>query len=494
MSALPGLAKLPTLLTVCLAALFLVFLGPFDSDIPDAEADSLLVNGDFESGTTAWAGVSSAGCEPHSGSGAGAVTTVGTAQARQWVDDVGHGAAYHLSGYVKVKSGTATVKVVVNWFSGDSAIAGLPQLLAPGSDYTSFSKTGIASPPSADAAQVIIEVAAAGGPTTVCLDDLVLEGPPPETPTPTSTSMPPETATGTRTPTPGAGTATPKATKTPAPQATTSLVAAGAGTTLVNGDFEQGTAGWQKYGGELRSVSSPTHSGRGAGALLSSTSSTKWAYQVVAVVPGAGYELSAFVLPAPGVSDAYLRISWYASLDGSGRSIGASDSTSHTSPGGEGYVPLTTGGVAAPAQALSARVRLVMQPAGASTAALYMDDVSFGPATVSEEASAVTPVAGDEAAAPDEEEILAATEPVATRSPTITRTRSPSPAATSTITPRPSATAEPTAGVIKEIGEQSTVEPRKAGGAGPWTWAGAGALFAMSGGATYFYVRRQRRH
>ena len=52
---------------------------------------------------------------------------------------------------------------------------------------------------------------------------------------------------------------------------------------------------------------------------MSATSSTKWVYQTVTVEPESWYVLSAYVYhDDPLVESALLRVSWYASTDGSG--------------------------------------------------------------------------------------------------------------------------------------------------------------------------------
>jgi hypothetical protein len=148
---------------------------------------------------------------------------------------------------------------------------------------------------------------------------------------------------------------------------------------IVNGGFEDGIEPWQKFGGELSLVSAPVHSGSAAAALASSTTSTKWLYQSVRVQEGAAYEFAGYLLAGAGVQEAYLRISWYESVDGSGSAIGNADSTARLPGGGAGFAFLTTGSVVAPAGASSARLRVMLAPAGAGAALLYADDLSFGP-------------------------------------------------------------------------------------------------------------------
>jgi hypothetical protein len=152
---------------------------------------------------------------------------------------------------------------------------------------------------------------------------------------------------------------------------------------FVNGDFEDGTSGWQKYGGELRDVNSPRRGGSGAGAFISTTSSTKWVYQTVRIDPGTVYEFQGHVRPDAGVLESYLRISWYASADGSGRALATDDSAARVSGGSGAFVHLTTGGRTPPAQARSARLRVMLAPAGAGAAIVHLDDFAFGVAPTS---------------------------------------------------------------------------------------------------------------
>src|SRR5690606_28467046 len=124
-----------------------------------------------------------------------------------------------------------------------------------------------------------ISLAAPDGGATVCLDDLSLDAvlvqPPSPTPSPTASPTPDASPTSGAT---ESASASPTATQTTAP----SFV-------FLNGGFEDGLNGWQNHGGDL-TLTSQAASGDGAGELSSSTSSTKWAFQSVAVEPGQTYQ------------------------------------------------------------------------------------------------------------------------------------------------------------------------------------------------------------
>ena len=75
-------------------------------------------------------------------------------------------------------------------------------------------------------------------------------------------------------------------------------------------------------------MSSPRRSGGAAGRYLSESESTKWLYQIVAIDPALAYEFQGAAMTEGAVSEAYLRISWYGSGDGSGSAISTDDSTS----------------------------------------------------------------------------------------------------------------------------------------------------------------------
>jgi len=245
--------------------------------------------------------------------------------------------------------------------------------------------------------------------------------------TPTRTPASTRTATNTRTPTP-TRTPPPPATATPAGSPVATAQSAASPTVpgptptitpshglLINGGFEAADGGrpigWRTFGGMLTQASAPVRSGSAAGCFASVTASTKWVFQTVAVLPGGWYDLGAYVLhDDPAVNAAWLRISWYASHDGSGPAISTVDSTSELMDPLPGFRYLTTGPVQAPPDAQAAHVRVMLRPVSNGAARICFDDVTF--------AHAAAPPA------------------------TATATSSPTPTATS---PRPTATPTPTA-------------------------------------------------
>jgi hypothetical protein len=247
-----------------------------------------------------------------------------------------------------------------------------------------------------------VRITASGN--ALCADDFALDGPPtlpPPTATSPATATPPAAAQSGSTATPRAS-ATAKATATPRPTATARPSAA-PGFGLVNGGFEEGLKGWSKFGGNLEAVDWPVQSGRLAGRLTSATDSTKWAFQTVLVDPSLHYQFEGYVGSDAGVLRAYLRISWYASGDGSGTALDTSDSTT-TISGSSAFVYLSTGAVQPPAGAHSARPRVVMTPLGAGTAAIVFDDLAFGPVEPPAEPEPASPAESQTeavAAAPD---------------------------------------------------------------------------------------------
>lgn len=257
----------------------------------------------------------------------------------------------------------------------------------------------------------------------VYFDDLSFTevAPPPPTPVPTAPPTPPPTAPPTSTPPPTTAPAptltaspirTPTPTPTPTPRPTPTPVTPpitpgpepNVFSSLTNGGFEQagqdGAYGWRKIGGTTSQNSSRKRSGSYSLALVSASTSTKWAYQTVTVQSGAYYRATAYAAQgnsAPG--EIFLRVSWYDSGDGSGEAISSDDSTGVIGANSSSFQQLVTDPVQAPSGARSARVRLMFRPAGASSATVYFDDVGFAgtppptdpPATPAPTGNAATP-------------------------------------------------------------------------------------------------------
>jgi hypothetical protein len=352
-------------------------------------AQQLLLNGGFEQGTANWAVRGPAGvCEPHAGTGAVALM-VGAGE-KGWLyqslqEPPGQG-AYHLTLQAKLTSGSATLSLELEWFKDGLLLAQDVTTVSPGFAYSPFTLTARA-PEVANGLRVLLSAESTqSAATTICLDSVSLEGPPPAPPAPPPLpTQPPSTQPLPTQPEPPAAQPGPSQ-GVPAPgqeSANTAVqVQADAASrvptsSLVNGDFELGLLGWQKLGGELRLDGTRVHAGSSTGSLVSSTDSTKWAYQVVRVDPSLWYEFAGYVAADSGVSRAYLRISWYASQDGSGSQLATTDST-QTIAGGRGFVALSTGAVQPASSAASARLRIVMTPLGGAPATIFFDDMFFG--------------------------------------------------------------------------------------------------------------------
>ncbi len=347
----------------------------------------LLENGGFEAGIAPW----EEGTGPRQASGA-TLLPVGNAfegkqaaaltlaapsgGASQMLPSLPPGATYQASARVLIAGGTIReVRVLLSWqLAGrDDGRSSSPQAPIPGR-WAQLTTLPAPVPCGADNASVTV-VASGGAGATLYIDDIWLEEvSPPPTPCPTATPTP-RPVPGVRPTVPPGATATP-ARQTGAPNAPATAQS------LANGGFEDGEGGrpaaWRAYGGRLTQAESPVHGGRFAGAFSSATDSTKWAHQTVRVTPGAWYELDGYVyLEDPRVEGALLRVSWYASDDGSGSALASVDSTSELTQPEPRYRHLTTGPAQAPPGARSARTRVLLRPRSAQSAVIYIDDVSF---------------------------------------------------------------------------------------------------------------------
>jgi hypothetical protein len=384
-----------------------------------AAAAQLLLNGGFEEGAAGWsgAGLSTSGCPARSGAVALKMAPSGglPLTATQQIPTAALG-AYALTGFARLGSGgPASLQAGLVWLDSQGAsIHEDSATLSLSTSYQAFTVTSSSAPP--DAAALMVRLRAQGS-GVACIDDVGLEGPPAATatPSPTFTPSPAPTETSSRTPTTPPATRTPRpptATRVPsstrAPAATKAATAGNAassgrtaaspaGGALANGGFEDGLSPWQKFGGELVLASSPVHGGSSAGSLVSATASTKWAYQVVTVDGGGIYLFDGYLLADSGVSEAYLRISWYASADGSGTALSNTDSTEGITGGADAFAYLTTEGVEAPLSARSARARVMLAPAGNARAVLYMDDLSFGPSAMEPRDDSEEPATAEDA-------------------------------------------------------------------------------------------------
>lgn len=238
---------------------------------------------------------------------------------------------------------------------------------------------------------------------------------PTKTATPTRTATPPKSQTPTRTPTP---TKTPRTSGSGTPPPGTNsgpVLDDGSGGLLANGGFERvrdnAPVGWSKYGGTLVSAGFGAYEGSWAAALVSMTLSTKWVHQVAPVAAGEWYRGTAMAKLTSGKGEIFIRMSWYASYDGSGTLISQVDSNIAT---GYDWTLLDTGAVQAPATAKSVRFRLMLRPLEPATA---MYDAAV---LVSAAAPTPTPSPTEAPATPTPEPQVPATTPAAaaTASPT----------------------------------------------------------------------------
>ena len=492
-----------------------------------ASAEQLLLNGGFEDGASSWSGPGF-GVSPdcaRSGSLGGLLSASSedlSASVSQTIMPASLG-TYTLRGFVRLAPGAATPAPTFNSVMNSFRISGLirksSQPVSVTAGWTAFTVSLTETVPDLRRIRVDFVIGSSVA-TSVCIDDLTLDGPalatstptptpspsPTETPAPTSTAVstaePSITATSAPSATPTARTASATSTTRP----TTTPVPSAARLEFTNGGFEDGLEGWQKFGGELRAVANPRNTGAFAGALTSTTNSTKWAYQVVRVDAALFYELKAAVMPGDGVL-AYLRISWYASNDGTGAALATDDSTSRA-PGPSGdFVQLNTGAKSPPPNARSARVRILLTPSSAAAAGLYIDDVWFGPVP-----PPATPPSPSVSVAPEEppEPIGAPALPSPSLA-TMTLTPAASPRASASPTVRASSTARPspTSTVVASAPVESVAFQRVASpaatyqppppategrdkGSGSFELiAGSAVLFGIAGAGAFVWAKRR---
>ena len=419
-------------LGAALAASFLLSHGP-----PANGSDDLLLDEGFEDGVAEWAAgggtLTSTSSVAHNGdSSAQFSADVDNDSGIIWSPPIAirPEATYTLSGFLlKNDARVESVKLGLEWQDADGTrISRSPFMTLTGSnaDWRRLTLEEL-SPPNAAYARVLVYVMADSG-GTIYLDDVSLEGPPPLPATPTL--APSDTASPSLTLTPASRTPTP----TRSPSATPSAVSSatplpGIAGSLSNGGFEQADDGlpdgWRKYGGELSQTSGRYRSGKYSGEYRSSTDSTKWIYQEVAVTGGSAYQFDAYVLTDdPATREVFLRISWYASDDTSGSAIAVSDSPQHLSGSDPAFRQLTTGPALAPAETRSARLRIVLVPESSDLAVIFIDDASLQQvASVAAAAPAQPPLSEQEAPAELETEL---DEPQDASSPVLIARSSPS--------------------------------------------------------------------
>lgn len=390
---------------------------------PAAQGDELLVNGGFENalgdewivatGEHVLDRVDTAGLV-HSGGHAGALTCQASPSCalQQVVYDAGYRQEYEFKAYLLWNdSELLALSVSVRWFDehGSEVERIEPVVDCTVEDdepYHCLTTGPQEAPGDARFAKVKVAVVLKDGvdSSVIYLDDFSFQGAPAPTPSPTPTETPSATAspspiaspsplpepTASPTSTPAAGpspTAVPTATEMPY-AATPSRSTPTPPAAPVNGGFEEADdegrpLGWRKYGGELQRSSAARWEGQFAAAFTSRTASTKWAFQTVAVEGGKAYVLSGYALKNDAnVQSAYLRLSWYASRDGSGRAIDSVDSTTCLADDSSDFRFLSSEPVVAPAEAASAKVRLMLDPVSEAEGRVYFDAISFEETTM----------------------------------------------------------------------------------------------------------------
>ena len=235
--------------------------------------------------------------------------------------------------------------------------------------YTFITTGPTTAPDQARSARLLVMLSASGL-ASACVDDLSLAGATALAHRDAHAHLPAPSSTPTSPPTP---TVSPTATATEVPMPSGSIL---------NGGFEEGVedipAAWQKFGGFLYRSAAFPRSGSFAGALSSSTDSTKWVYQPLSVDPGRSYAFHGFVLKnGPPESTVLLRISWYTSSDASGSSFASSDSPESLSGSDPSFRYLSTGSVTAPGRpaqpapaSFSSLPRLPLRPSTWTTSPL----------------------------------------------------------------------------------------------------------------------------
>lgn len=347
--------------------------------------------------------------------------------AQQVLPFVTPGASYGWSATLAVAGGMAEARALIEWMDrddgfGNSLLTSVTPWTTRADGVFQLVTSRATAPQGARSALLRIEIRNLSSQVELRIDAVTADGPAPASPTPTSTL----TAAPSETPTP-----TPSPSATPSPTVTATP---GPGHELRNPGFEDIADGapvaWQKYGGELVTTAR-ARSGERAGLLRSATVATKWAYQTVLVEGGTWYEFDAWVLSDdPAVERALLRVSWYASADGSGAALASVDSTDSLGAPERAYRHLTTGPVQAPPDARSGRPRILLAPAGAAPASIVIDD------------------AGWRRAAP----------PTATVAPTVTAAPTPSPSPEASGAPS-AAARRPRSGATRSEVRAATVSP-----------------------------------
>ena len=380
--------------------LVLFVLAGFQLSPAASEAGAeLLTNPGFElwgaTGPTGWQGNATKD-DGESGFGAVLSAAGGATELMQLVEGI-PGLEYDAEVRAKQRTGTVEVILQIDFLSDSLALVGRNVVQEPASPFE-FQALSLAQTAPGGTAfvrfRVAIESLDPQGEAVIDSASLRVTGAamtPTATATPTrfpsvepSTPRPSQTPGRTSTPTP---TRTPTAIPTPTPTRTPQTVTPapspepdGEWGLLANGGFEMiangQPIGWAKNGGTL-GIDANAAAGDWAATLHSATSSTKWIHQAVPVNGGDWYRVLADARVATGNGAVFVRVSWYASRDGSGSMIGYDDSSLTQA---RQWTRLTGGPLQAPEAANSARVRLMLRPDSSADVVAAFDNVVFEPA------------------------------------------------------------------------------------------------------------------
>jgi hypothetical protein len=330
-----------------------------------------VINGGFESGVAGWMApratlLTRSNGDAAAGDASLSISGTGSFQARHTLTSAPGAGTYRLSFSARASSADVVARVVLE------LVDPYPHQLAHEFNAATDGWVHVTREITLESASsvTLVFTGTFSPGASLLLDDVRFLGPPPVSITPTFTSTPPPSAT----PTPASP--TPTAAASPEP-ITSELRNPGFEDVRVDG----APASWDKYGGTLIGTTAYAHSGAHSARLESATDATKWLYQTVLIEPAATYEFGAWVLADhPGVASASLRISWYASSDGTGAALDTVDSLDALRSPSASFRYLRTGPVAAPPDARSANLRVLLAPASAAYADIYVDDARFAPA------------------------------------------------------------------------------------------------------------------
>lgn len=363
-----------------------------------ARATTPLYNGDFHAGADGW--VTSNATLTVEQDSAGPIAHLAAAgpgtfllRSQWWLATAVPGGEYQLAATLRADDpalGSARIRLAFLDAAGVEVTTTASTAALGGVTFEHVVAPPAVAPPGTHHVQVVVIGDAHAPDAALSIRNVTLDVTLPAAPAPTVQPPPP-----TATPAPGTPTAsaTPRPTTTPRPTATPRPPASAA---LRNATFDDGAVGWDVVGGEVTTAAVLGDAFGHSMVLRAHGGNSVWVHQLVSVVPGQWYDASAVLAPLEHVRFAWLRVAWYASPTGEGAQLSTVDSPQVASPPplarAEAIAQISTGPVQAPATAQSARVRIVLQPAGAAGAAVAIDDVSMI-ATLPPPPPAATPTA-----------------------------------------------------------------------------------------------------